>query len=320
MIDSANPAEIAVQVEDLTMKFGDFIAVDRISFEVRKGEVFGFLGPNGAGKSTTIRMLCGIIRPTSGDGKIGGYSIRRENDSIKLITGYMSQKFSLYHDLTPYENLEFYSGVYGLSESGRRERIQWALEMSNLTERKDDLTGNLPVGFQQRLALGAAILHEPSVLFLDEPTAGVDPLSRRRFWELIYDLSSSGVTVFVTTHYMDEAEHCDRIAFINRGKLIRLDSPTALKHTDSAEKIYEITSENWRTVFDLLRRNRENFGPVSLFGTAVHISMIPDKKDALAAFFARNNISDLSIMEIAPSLEDVFISNLRSGQGEGNDR
>jgi ABC-2 type transport system ATP-binding protein len=157
-------------------------------------------------------MLCGILKPTAGDGIVGGNSIKKESDRVKLITGYMSQRFSLYHDLSPYENLEFYSGVYGLDRDRRSERIGWALEISGLADRKDDLTGNLPAGFQQRLALGAAILHEPSILFLDEPTAGVDPLSRRDFWDLIYQLSSSGVTIFVTTHYMDEAEHCDRVA------------------------------------------------------------------------------------------------------------
>jgi ABC-2 type transport system ATP-binding protein len=223
---NTNAARVtAVEVRGLTKKFGDFTAVDNISFVVQKGEIFGFLGPNGAGKSTTIRILCGIIEPTAGEGLVDGFSILKEREQIKSITGYMSQKFSLYEDLTPYENLEFYGGVYGLKSKKRKERVEWALEMSGLESRRDDITSELPVGYRQRLALGASLLHEPSILFLDEPTAGVDPLSRRSFWDLIYKLSASGVTVFVTTHYMDEAEHCDRIAFIDRGRLIKLDSP-----------------------------------------------------------------------------------------------
>jgi len=309
-----NPGNgIAVVAEGLTMKFGDFTAVDNVSFQVNRGEVFGFLGPNGAGKSTTIRMLCGIIRPTSGDGIVDGYSIRTQNDRIKMITGYMSQKFSLYRDLTPYENLEFYSGVYGLSSDKRRERIAWALEMSELTVRKDDLTGNLPVGYMQRLALGAAILHEPSILFLDEPTAGVDPLSRRKFWDLIYQLSQSGVTIFVTTHYMDEAEHCDRIAFIDKGKLIKLDSPSALKRSGANGKLLEIKTNNWQKAFNLLREQKQKFGMVSLFGTDIHISPRGDVAGEVRALLENNDVMINEIREIAPSLEDVFVSLLRTG-------
>ena len=306
---SARPA---VKVDRLTKKFGDFVAVDDISFEVRRGEVFGFLGPNGAGKSTTIRMLCGIIKPTSGDGLVGDFSIRHQNDRIKLITGYMSQKFSLYRDLTPFENLEFYSGIYGLPGDRRRNRIEWALEMADLAGRKDDLTGDLPVGFQQRLALGAAILHQPSILFLDEPTAGVDPLSRRKFWELIYQLSQSEVTVFVTTHYMDEAEHCDRVAFIDKGKLIRLDSPSALKKKGGSGKIYELVSRNWRDAFDLLRRQKNIVGGISLFGTNIHLNLREGGAENVAQMLAQRGIDITTFREIAPSLEDVFVSLLRS--------
>lgn len=309
----------AVRVSRLTRKFGDFTAVDDISFEVYRGEVFGFLGPNGAGKSTTIRMLCGIIRPTSGDGLVDGYSIARENEKIKLNTGYMSQKFSLYRDLTPYENLEFYSGIYGLKYQERKSRIGWALEMSGLGDRANDSTGELPVGFQQRLALGAALLHEPSTLFLDEPTAGVDPLSRRRFWDLIHRLSSSGVTVFVTTHYMDEAEHCHRVAFIDRGRLIKLDSPTALKKEQSTGKIYELIADNWKAVFDLLRKNRDRFGPVSLFGTAIHLGVPERKLSDLSSFLDSAGQSSVSINEVAPSMEDVFVSLLREKEVPGED-
>ena len=301
----------AVWVSHLTKKYGDFTAVDDIGFEVRRGEVFGFLGPNGAGKSTTIRMLCGIIKPTSGEGSVDGLSIKKDSGKIKLNTGYMSQKFSLYRDLTPYENLEFYSGVYGLNRSRQIERIEWALKMADLADRQSDLTGELPVGFQQRLALGAAVLHEPSILFLDEPTAGVDPLSRRRFWELIHLLSSSGVTVFVTTHYMDEAEHCDRVAFIDKGRLIRLDSPSALKKEEGAEKIYELIAADWRQLFDLLRKNSRRFGAVSLFGTSIHLSISDEKLPEVSSFIKAAGLECQSISQVVPSMEDVFVSLLR---------
>jgi ABC-2 type transport system ATP-binding protein len=301
-----------VAVEGLTKKFGDFVAVDDVSFHVKRGEVFGFLGPNGAGKSTTIRMLCGILKPTAGDGFVEGNSIREESDRIKMITGYMSQKFSLYHDLTPYENLEFYSGVYGLDRDSRRERITWALEISGLMERKDHLTGNLPAGYQQRLALGAAILHEPSILFLDEPTAGVDPLSRRDFWDLIYRLSSSGVTVFVTTHYMDEAEHCDRVAFIDKGRLIKLESPAAMKSEKRPEKIFEIKVAEWKPAFDLLRKDKTTTGRVSLFGTDIHLSIRSERRDYIESILRESGIEVISFREITPSLEDVFVSTLQS--------
>ncbi len=304
----------AVWVKNLTRKFGDFTAVDNISFNVGKGEIFGFLGPNGAGKSTTIRMLCGIIEQTSGDGYVGGYSIRGENDRIKKITGYMSQKFSLYNDLTPAENLEFYSGVYGMPAAKRRERMEWALEMSGLESRRHDLTGDLPQGFKQRLALGAAILHQPSILFLDEPTAGVDPLSRRDFWELIYSLSASGVTVFVTTHYMDEAEHCDRIAFIDKGILIKLDTPRALKNLQLSGRIFEIIAAEWLKAFNLLRNERRGFGEVSLFGTKIHLNFIGDDFSAVESLLREKNIPVESARHIPPSLEDVFVALLRPAQ------
>jgi len=303
--------DVAVSVHNLTKKFGDFTAVDNVSFEVNRGEVFGFLGPNGAGKSTTIRILCGIIAPTSGEGFVDGYSILEEQDKIKIITGYMSQKFSLYEDLTPHENLEFYGGVYGLDSDSRRERVEWALDMSDLIERRDELTSDLPMGYKQRLALGAALLHKPSILFLDEPTAGVDPLSRRSFWDLIYELSRSGVTVFVTTHYMDEAEHCDRIAFIDSGKLVRLDSPNKLKQADIAADIIEITADDWLKAFNVLRANTDSFGQVSLFGTSIHLNFTGDDHNAVTDFLSNNNVHVNSIRRITPSLEDVFVSMLK---------
>ena len=219
----------AVVVENLEKRFGSFVAVDRVSFQVRRGEVFGFLGPNGAGKSTTIRMLCGILRPTAGRGTVAGFDIRTEQEQIKANIGYMSQKFSLYQDLTVEENIDFYSGIYCIPREKKQERKDWVIEMSGLAQHRRHLTSTLSGGWKQRLALGCAILHEPPILFLDEPTSGVDPISRRQFWDLIYDMSGRGVTVFVTTHYMDEAEYCNRLGLIYRGELIALGTPHELK-------------------------------------------------------------------------------------------
>jgi ABC-2 type transport system ATP-binding protein len=221
--------QFAVVVDNLEKRFGAFVAVDRVSFQVKKGEVFGFLGPNGAGKSTTIRMLCGILTPSGGSGTVAGFDIRTQPEQIKANIGYMSQKFSLYQDLTVEENIDFYSGVYRIPPEKKRQRKQWVIEMSGLAEHRRQLTAVLSGGWKQRLALGCAILHEPPIVFLDEPTSGVDPISRRQFWDLIYQLSGQGVTIFVTTHYMDEAEYCDRLGLIYRGELIALGTPRALK-------------------------------------------------------------------------------------------
>jgi ABC-2 type transport system ATP-binding protein len=218
-----------IEVNNLTKKFGRFMAVDHISFQVKEGEIFGFLGPNGAGKSTTIRILCGILRPTSGTSQVCGYSIDTESEEIKKIIGYMSQKFTLYKDLTVEENIDFYGGIHRLSSSVKKERKDWVLEMAGLKGRENSLTSELSGGWRQRLSLGCAILHKPQTLFLDEPTASVDPVSRRDFWDLIYNLSEEGTTVFVTSHYMDEVERCHRIAIIFAGKIIALGSPMELK-------------------------------------------------------------------------------------------
>jgi ABC-2 type transport system ATP-binding protein len=221
--------DYAVVVENLEKRFGSFVAVNRVSFQVARGEIFGFLGPNGAGKSTTIRMLCGILAPTAGRGTVAGFDIRTQPEQIKANIGYMSQKFSLYQDLTVEENIDFYSGIYRIPAAKKRARKQWVIEMSGLTEHRRSLTAILSGGWRQRLALGCAVLHEPPIIFLDEPTSGVDPISRRQFWDLIYDLSGKGVTVFVTTHYMDEAEYCNRLGLIYRGELIALGTPHDLK-------------------------------------------------------------------------------------------
>ncbi len=215
----------AILVKDLEKKFGEFVAVDRISFSVKKGEVFGFLGPNGSGKSTTIRMLCGILTPTSGQGIVAGHDIYTEPEKIKQSIGYMSQKFSLYEDLTPLENIRFYLGVYNIPLDQWEERMQWTIDTARLSDVRNRLTRDLPPGWRQRLALGCALLHKPDILFLDEPTSGVDPLTRRHFWDFIGILAGEGVTVFVTTHYMDEANNCERIVMINEGKIVAAGSP-----------------------------------------------------------------------------------------------
>src|SRR5262245_44445734 len=218
-----------VETDNLTRRFGDFVAVDRVTLRVTPGEVFGFLGPNGSGKTTTIRMLCGLLAPTEGSGRVLGFDIGRESEAIKARIGYMSQKFSLYNDLTVRENLQFYADVYGIDRGERAGRIAELIEMAGLRGRERERVSNLSGGWKQRLALACAIVHRPRVLFLDEPTGGVDPEARRAFWELIYELAQGGVTVFVTTHYMDEAEHCNRIGLMYGGKLVALDTPASLK-------------------------------------------------------------------------------------------
>lgn len=219
----------AIIAEGLVKQFDQFVAVDHLSFQVKRGEIFGFLGPNGSGKSTTIRMLCGIMPPSQGEGYVAGFSIRKESEQIKNCIGYMSQKFSLYADLTVEENIDFYSGIYRVSSEKKKARKDWVLQMSGLTAHRRVLTSELSVGWKQRLALGCSILHEPQILFLDEPTSGVDPMSRRAFWDLIYELSDEGVTIFITTHYMDEAEYVDKIGFLYGGRLVAEGTPTELK-------------------------------------------------------------------------------------------
>ena len=303
--------EISVEVQGLTRKFGDFTAVNNISFAVKRGEIFGFLGPNGAGKSTTIRMLCGIIPPTSGTGIVGGVPLGTESVRIKAKIGYMSQKFSLYDDLTAYENLDFYSGVYPIPREQKRQRVKEALETAGLVERRDQLTSTLPGGLKQRLALSCALLHHPEILFLDEPTSGVDPLSRRNFWDMIYRLSESGVTVFVTTHYMDEAEHCDRIAFINGGRIIKIGSPDALKET--ARKILEIECSAWAEAMEILSAHSDEIGEAALFGTRIHLAPKPGAENIVSDLLPSERFGEVKIKRIPSSLEDIFVSLLRPG-------
>ncbi len=223
------PGGISVSARDLTRRFGDFVAVNRVTFDVRKGEVFGFLGPNGAGKSTTIRMLCGLLAPTAGEATVAGFDLRTQAESVKERIGYMSQRFSLYEDLTVEENIDFFGGIYRIPPGRKRERKEWAIRMAGLSDHVRTRVAHLSGGWKQRLALGCAILHEPPILFLDEPTSGTDPISRRSFWDLIYSLSGGGTTVFLTTHHMDEAEYCDRLGLVYRGELVAMGSPRELK-------------------------------------------------------------------------------------------
>jgi len=299
----------AVTVENLERRFGNFMAVNRVSFEVRRGEIFGFLGPNGAGKSTTIRMLCGILSPTGGRGTVAGLDIRTQAEQIKANVGYMSQKFSLYQDLTVEENIDFYAGIYGIGAKEKAERKQWVLEMSGLESHRHRLTQVLSGGWRQRLALGCAILHRPPILFLDEPTSGVDPISRRQFWDLIYDLSSAGVTVFVTTHYMDEAEYCDRLALIYRGELIAQGPPEQLKHEAMHEDVLEVLCERPEAALEALS-GVEGVKEVALFGNSLHL--VADDGDKAAAQtrarLAEQGFQVRQIERIEPSLEDVFVS------------
>jgi len=300
--------EIAVETEELTKKFGNFTAVDHITFKVQKGEVFGFLGPNGAGKSTTIKMLCGLITPSSGKGLVGGYDINRESEKIKNIIGYMSQKFSLYQDLTVEENIRFYSGIYNIKRAERQKRLEWILEMAGLLEKRETLTGELALGWKQRLALGCAIIHKPRILFLDEPTSGVDPIARRNFWDFIYELSGKGVTIFVTTHYMDEAEYCDRVSLMYGGKIIALGSPSELKEKYFPYNIYSLECKD--AVLTLPELKKISFiAGASLFGNSIHIVLkdLTITKEILEKVFLERAINIQSLQKITPTLEDVFI-------------
>ncbi|MBF0290580.1 MAG: ABC transporter ATP-binding protein [Nitrospinae bacterium] len=298
---------VTVKVEQLTRMFGKFTAVDHIDLEVGKGEIFGFLGPNGAGKSTTIKMLCGLLTPTSGGGYVGGLDIMRQSEEIKKIIGYMSQRFSLYDDLTVEQNIDFFSGIYSVPRSKAQGRKDWALSMAGLMDRRGALTKTLPTGVKQRLALGCAILHEPPILFLDEPTSGVDPISRRNFWNLIYMMAEGGATVFVTTHYMEEAEYCDRLALIYRGKIIAEGSPKTLKQSAMTKEVLEVEMENPVEAMEVLFTS--GFDP-SIFGSALHVTVDDGMvaEPAIRKALADAGMTPLRIEKIAPSLEDVFVN------------
>ncbi|HYV96551.1 MAG TPA: ABC transporter ATP-binding protein [Gemmatimonadaceae bacterium] len=305
----------AVEVRGLTRRFGDFVAVDNVTFDVEKGEIFGFLGPNGAGKTTTIKMLSGLLAPTSGDGRVAGFDIRTDTESIKEHIGYMSQLFSLYADLTVEENIALFAGLYDVHGPRLETRRKWVLEMSGLTRQRTRNTGELPLGWKQRLALGCAVMHEPPVLFLDEPTSGVDPVSRRNFWELIYALAERGTTIFVSTHYMEEAEYCHRLALMNRGRLIALDRPAALREK-MAEPILELATTNGPEAAQALR-DAPGVIEAAMFGRDVHV-VVEDERaaaSALPAFLAAKGIGVSRVERVRPSLEDVFVSLVRREGG-----
>ncbi len=299
--------DAAVTVKGLTRTFGQFRAVDNIDLSVSRGEVFGFLGPNGAGKSTTIRMLCGLLLPTSGEGTVGGFDVMTQSEEIKKNIGYMSQKFSLYDDLTIEENIDFFSGIYGVPDEKKNERKEWVLDMAGIADMRGAITRTMASGFKQRLALGCAVIHEPPIIFLDEPTSGVDPISRRRFWNLIYDLSSRGTTVFVTTHYLDEAEYCDRLALIYRGKIIAEGRPDIMKKEYMHKEILEISASPVIDALDVL--GKEGFD-AALFGSVIHAT-VDDAASAAPRIESLLNAAHITashIEQIRPSLEDVFVS------------
>ena len=302
-----NPIVI-VSIRNLVKRFGQVYAVHGISLDVNRGEIFGFLGPNGAGKSTTIRMLCGILPPTSGEGKVAGYDVTGEAEKIKSHIGYMSQKFSLYEDLTVEENIDFYSGIYKIPAEKKISRKEWVLSMAGLQEHRDSKTASLSAGWKQRLSLGCAILHEPPVVFLDEPTSGVDPLSRRNFWELIYQMSEQGTTIFVTTHYMEEAEYCDRLALIYRGELTAVGTPRELKRKLMKDQIVEIKTLDPQDLIEPLQRVR-GVKEVALYGGGLHLvveafdTVQPDLQSVLQQFK-----HPAKLKRVEPSLEDVFVS------------
>jgi len=309
-------SDYTIEVENLTKRFGDFTAVDGVSFRVKRGEIYGWLGPNGAGKTTTIRMLLGLLKITEGSARVLGYDPGSETKAMQARVGYMSQLFTLYNDLTARENIRFYGLAYGLSRDQLRRRQAEILEMAGLEGREDTLTANLSGGWKQRLALGCAIVHTPEVVFLDEPTAGVDPVSRRDFWGLIYAMAKKGVTVMVTTHYMDEAELCQRVGFLNQGRLVALDTPEQLKQTEMQGQVLEISTSDPDRTMSILQAARESgrvpFNEVALYGAQVH-AVVPDAgafKQPIATLLADEGVEVNAIEWIAPTLEDVFISSV----------
>ncbi len=306
---NAPPNGHAVEIRDLVKTFGEFVAVDHVSLEVAKGEIFGFLGPNGAGKSTTIRMLCGLLRPTSGSASVSGFDVATQPEEIRRSIGYMSQKFSLYDDLRVEENIDFFSGIYGVPQHLRAERKAYVLEMANLTERSRATTRELSGGWKQRLALGCAILHDPPVLFLDEPTSGVDPIARGQFWSLIRDLSLTGHTIFVSTHYMDEAEYCDRLALMYRGKVIALGTPAALKADLTSHTLLQLDTGR---PLDTMRALEGVPGvlDVAVFGSGLHVTVDApgETLDRIRQTLAAQSIPVRRLERIEPSMEDVFVA------------
>lgn len=295
---------LVIAVEGLTRLFGEFVAVDHLTFSVQAGEVVGYLGPNGSGKTTTIRMLLGLLRPSAGTGQVLGYDIARQAEIIRQQVGYMSQKFALYHDLTAWENLQFYAGVYGVAD---RQRIEEVLELVGLSKQANLMAGELSVGWRQRLALGTAVVHHPRLLFLDEPTSGVDPLARRAFWDLIYELVAGGVTALVTTHYMDEAEYCGRVGIMNRGRLLAYDTPAVLKQSVLEGNAWDLSVEPLLDGMQLIEKTGWGLR-VSLAGDHLRvISPAEVTEQQLGELFQNNGIQLIHLEQVIPSLEDVFL-------------
>ena len=310
----SSAAEIMVSASGLTKIFGEFVAVDRVSFEVSPGEIFGFLGSNGAGKTTVIRMLCGLLKPTSGNGTVAGFDISTHPAEIKTRIGYMSQKFSLYNELTVDENLRFWAGTHRVWGRLFEERRQWAFEMTGLGARRNALVADLPGGFRQRLALSCALLHRPPVVFLDEPTGGVDPEARRRFWDLIDDLSAEGVTVFVTTHYMDEAERCHRVALMHAGKLLALDTIAELKQMFPPGTVLEVECGDAPRALESLE-TLPGVIDAALFGEHLHAVVdSPEIGTSIQRALDDEGFVSVSVRPVAPSLEDVFIRSIREAE------
>lgn len=305
-------ADLAVIAENLTKRFGDFVAVDHINLQVARGEIFGFLGPNGSGKTTTIRMLLGLIPPTEGKAYVLGYDVARETEAIRQRTGYMSQRFSLYQDLTVRENLDFFGRMYGVPRPILRQRRQAILEMADLVGREHELTRHLAGGWRQRLALGAALLHDPDLLFLDEPTAGVDPLSRRHFWDLLYTLTEQGKTIFVTTHYMDEAENCHRLAFIHNGRIVATGSPAEIKATQMKGQVVEVAVDQPDRALQALKGQPE-FDEVALYGRRLHVvaENVSELEPLIRRRLEEAGVTVQAMLVIPPSLEDVFVARIR---------
>ncbi len=303
--------DIAVEVTDLRRSFGDFVAVNDVSFQVRTGEIFGFLGPNGAGKSTTIRMLCGLLLPSGGKGTVSGFDILTETEDLKKHIGYMSQKFSLYDDLRVEENIDFFSGVYRVPKKVRQQRKEWVLEMADLQDKQRTLTETLPTGFKQRLALGCAILHDPAILFLDEPTSGVDPIARRDFWDLIDTMAEEGKTVFVTTHYMDEADYCDRLSLLYQGEIIASGTPTELRESAMQQDVVELEADDLIAALDILEQHDYE---AAIFGNTLHLTLDnPDEEiEEIRQLLESQDIGVTGSHTISPSLEDVFVTLIES--------
>jgi ABC-2 type transport system ATP-binding protein len=307
-MNGIHEAEPQIITEDLVKRFGKFVAVDHVNFRIGRGEIMGFLGPNGAGKSTIIRILCGLLRPSAGLALVAGIDVAKDPERVRERIGYMSQKFSLYRDLSVEENLKFFGGIYRVPRSELPERMRFAIDMAGLAGREKDLVGTLAGGWQQRLALGCAVLHRPPILFLDEPTSGVEPTSRRRFWDLIHTLAADGVSVLVSTHYMDEAEYCHRAALINQGRIIAIGSPDELKHTALGGELLLLECPNLGPTLATLH-NAPRVLDCSVFGNALHV-LVSDAERSLAelpAYLEQKSQRPTRLERISPSLEDVFV-------------